>query len=44
MAAGCKTGALMHAILEYTLVAIWGEGLFSTAARDRLVPGGDPAV
>ena len=24
MAAACKTGGWMHAILEYTAVAIWG--------------------
>jgi hypothetical protein len=41
MAAVCKTGALMHAILEYTFVAIWGEGLFFNGRpRDWPVPGG----
>ena len=44
MAAVCKTAALMHAILEYTFVAIWGEGLFSSAARgtgrSQAGPGG----
>ena len=44
MVGACKTRALMHAILEYTFVAIWGEYLFSTVVRTPPGPRRGPGA
>jgi hypothetical protein len=44
MVAACKTVALMHAILEYTLVAIRGEFAFSTTAGSGWGQAGSPGT